>query len=64
MMRSVTAAARGQARVFAGSERSRKRAEAKGENQQNGERAPHLGLMVHERLVCGIVEQSGPARQV
>jgi hypothetical protein len=57
MMRSKAAAAGGQARVFAGSERGRKGAEREEENQEDGERAPHLDLMVHEELDCGTVEQ-------
>jgi hypothetical protein len=64
MVRTVAAAAGRQARIFAGSERGRKRAEAEEENQQNGKRAPHLGLMVHEKLVCESVEQGRARRQV
>jgi hypothetical protein len=48
MVRAEAAAACGQARVFLGSEGSRKRAKAEEQNQQNGKRAPHLELMVQE----------------
>ena len=44
----MTAAAGGDARVFLGSKRGRKRAEAKEENEEDGKNAPHLGFIVHD----------------
>jgi hypothetical protein len=44
MVRTVAAAAGGQARVFTGSERGPEWAKAEEQNQQNGKRAPHLAL--------------------
>jgi homoserine dehydrogenase len=55
MVRTVAAAAGGQARVFTGSERGPEWAKAEEQNQQNGKRAPHLALMVREKLDCGTV---------
>jgi hypothetical protein len=48
MVRSLTAAAGRQACIFAGSKRGREGAKREEKNQQDGERAPHLGSMVHE----------------
>jgi hypothetical protein len=55
MMRSVAAAAGGQARVLTGFERGRKRAQAEDEYQKDGKRAPHLKLILqqNERWVGG-----------
>jgi hypothetical protein len=50
MVRSVTAAARREARVvFAGWEHSRKRPQPEKQNQKNGNPAPHLEMMLHDR---------------
>jgi hypothetical protein len=48
MMRALTAAACGQARIVAGLKRGRKRAQAKEQNQDDGKRAPHLQSMVQQ----------------
>jgi hypothetical protein len=45
---SMTPATEGQTRVFAGREGFCKRPQAKNENQQYGERTPHLGLIVQD----------------
>lgn len=50
VMRSVAAAAGGQARVVVGCERGRKRPQPEKQNEEDGESAPHLQLMVHEEL--------------
>ena len=50
MVRSVTAAAGWEARVvFAGRKVSRKRPQPEEQNQENGNAAPHLEMMLHDR---------------
>ena len=48
MMYTVTAAARGEARIVAGGHGYRQRPQAEEQNHQNGERPPHLRLMLHQ----------------
>jgi hypothetical protein len=50
MVGSVAAAAGGQARFVAGAENRVERAQGEEQNQQEGEAAPHLFLMLHEIL--------------
>jgi hypothetical protein len=47
-MRSDAAAAGGQARVVIGYQRGRERAKSETENEEDGEEAPHLEIMLHE----------------
>ena len=62
-MRSVTAAASRQARVVFGGEDGREWPQPEEENEEDGKRAPHLELMVHEALVTrdskGLTRGSG-----
>jgi hypothetical protein len=55
MMRAVAAAACGQARIVtrtgAHIQRGRKWGQAEEQDEENGKRAPHLGMMVHD-LSC------------
>jgi hypothetical protein len=52
MVRAVAAAACGQARIVvrtgARVQRGRKRGQAEEQDEENGKRAPHLGMMVHD----------------
>jgi len=48
VVRSVTAAAGRQARVFTAGEGVGKRPQAEEQNQEDGKSAPHLGLMVQD----------------
>jgi hypothetical protein len=48
MVRSVTAAAGGQARVVTGLKQASERTKAEEQHQDEGSRAAHLVLMVHE----------------
>ena len=54
MMRSVAAAAGGEARFIFSSQRGRERPEAEEENEEDGESTPHLGIIVHDDCVSGI----------
>jgi hypothetical protein len=48
VMYSVTAAAGGQARLIAGREDGRQRPQPAVQNQENGERAPHLEFILQD----------------
>ena len=48
MVRSMAAAAGRQARIVAGIESGRKRPQPEEQNEEDGERAPHLGSILHE----------------
>lgn len=48
MVGALAAAAGGQARILAGFERGRERTDAEQQDQQDGKRAPHLELIVHQ----------------
>jgi hypothetical protein len=48
MMYTVTAAARGEARIVTGGHGYHQRPQAEEQNHQNGERPPHLRLMLHQ----------------
>ena len=59
MMCAVTSAAGGQARIITGGKCHRQRPRAKEQNQENGKRAPHLRLIVHENRIGAIRAESG-----
>jgi hypothetical protein len=48
MVRAVTAAACGQAGIVASVERDREWAKPKEQHEQDRQRAPHIGLMLHK----------------
>jgi hypothetical protein len=48
MMRSMPAAARGQARIFAAGQQYRQRPQPEQQNQEDGKPTPHLKLIVHD----------------
>lgn len=54
VMRSIAAAAGGQAQVVVGCERGRERPQPEEKHEEDGERAPHLGFMVHEVLLVRV----------
>lgn len=48
MVRPVAAATGRQARIVAGIDGGRQRSQAEEQNEEDGERTPHLGFMLHE----------------
>jgi hypothetical protein len=48
MMRTMTATAGGQARIFAGSKRGRERTKAEEKHQKDGKRTPHLKTILSQ----------------
>ena len=54
MVRSVAAAAGGQARFISARQQCRERRQPEQDDQRNGQPAPHLDVNATRRLICGV----------